>query len=183
MTFQNMTSAMLRDVDNDGFVNWWDSDSDNDMLPDSEEGYVRTNAVGLPLFLDPRVETEDDALIPCVARCPSPADRELNANMFDTDNDGDTLCTILDVASTLFVFLFQYPHMLVVVSLLVHGNSFFWQICSRFRLSVSVLLRFLSYSYLYIKVYLTSLKEVWTRTLMGYETSKTLTATTTGSWT
>jgi hypothetical protein len=125
MTFENMTSAMLRDVDNDGIVNWWDSDSDNDMSPDSEEGYVRTNAVGLPLFLDPRVESEDDALIPCVSRCPSPApDRDLNTTMLDSDNDGDTLCTILDAVSTLFVFMFQYPHILVVVSLLVHKRNF-----------------------------------------------------------
>ena len=133
MTFENMTSAMLRDVDNDGIVNWWDLDSDNDMSPDSEEGYVRTNAFGLPLFLDPRVESEDDALIPCVSRCPSPApDKDLNTTMLDTDNDGDTLCTILDAVSTLFVFMFQYPHILVVVSLLVHGNSFFGRIYSRF---------------------------------------------------
>ena len=180
MTFENMTSAMLRDVDNDGIVNWWDPDSDNDMLPDSEEGYVRTNAVGLPLFLDPRVETEDDALIPCVARCPSPAqDRDLNTTIIDTDNDGDTLCTMLDVVTTLFVFML--PTFALSSVSIGAWKQFFLRIGPRFA-SVYVCARaVLSISHLFMQVYLTSLKELLTRTLMGYETSKILTATTTGS--
>ena len=99
MVYENMTSAMLSDVDGDGIVNWWDSDSDNDMLPDSKEGSVQTNALGLPLFLDPRVESTedddvaDDTLLRCVSRCPSPAieTMDLNATNLDTDGDGDML--------------------------------------------------------------------------------------------
>ena len=96
MVYENMTSAMLSDVDGDGIVNWWDSDSDNDLLPDSVEGYLQANALGLPLFLEPYVEmTEDDdyidPLIRCVSRCPNPSLRmmDLNATNLDSDNDGD----------------------------------------------------------------------------------------------
>ena len=98
LVYENMTSDMLRDIDGDGIVNWWDSDSDNDLLPDSEEGDLQTNPLGLPLFLDPRVETTDDdyiaPLIRCVSRCPNPSLRtmDLNATLLDTDNDGECLC-------------------------------------------------------------------------------------------
>jgi len=99
LVYENMTSAMLSDPDGDGIPNWWDLDSDNDLLPDSKEGHVQTNALGLPLFLDPRVETTEDddiadvTLLRCVSRCPSPAIEamDLNADL-DTDNDGGCLC-------------------------------------------------------------------------------------------
>ena len=112
MIYANMTSSVLSDVDGDGIVNWWDSDSDNDMLPDSEEGYVQTNALGLPLFLDPRVATmedddvEDDALIRCVSRCPNPAieSMDFNANL-DTDNDGNMFSLPVDVVVWPCVFV------------------------------------------------------------------------------
>ena len=96
MVYANMTSAMLSDPDGDGIVNWWDSDSDNDGLPDSEEGYVQTTALGLPLFLDPREETTeaddiaDDPQTRCVSRCPYPARQTMDLNVdTDTDNDGE----------------------------------------------------------------------------------------------
>jgi hypothetical protein len=100
MTYKNWSMSFLMDPDSDGKPNWWDTDSDGDLLPDSEEGHVQTNAAGLPLFLDPQIMTSDNLVGDsspslCVSRCPDSRPEIPAPNSFDQDSDGMIFSAVL----------------------------------------------------------------------------------------
>ena len=93
--FPGLPETRLRDVDADGLVNWWDTDSDGDSMPDSQEGKDQTNEAGLPLFLEPfnaadGNTSQTDSAETCTSRCPGDGDKrtDFNRTNFDSDADG-----------------------------------------------------------------------------------------------
>ncbi len=81
------------DTDEDGIVDFLDSDSDNDGLPDSVEGTLDADGDGLPDFQD---RDSDNDTISDAIEGTLDSDGDSLPNYIDTDSDGDGIDDVVE---------------------------------------------------------------------------------------
>lgn len=84
------------DTDGDGTIDALDLDSDNDDVPDAQEGTVDTDGDGLPNYRDPDddndgIPTKQEVADAKAAGLTDDVDNDGKKNWLDTDADGDTV--------------------------------------------------------------------------------------------